>query len=116
MLPFMALPILFVFRDWANRTWVKVLIVVLCAWSLIATWGLTLAEQAFPPDTLRNPLVEYAWPNWQAGNIARNLGMFLHMPGIASLLPLLVGVIALLVALWLLTRRDLVSTGCIRGM
>jgi hypothetical protein len=116
MLPFMALPILFVFRDWANRTWVKVLIVVLCAWSLIATWGLTLAEQAFPPDTLRNPLVEYAWPNWQAGNIARNLGMFLHLPGIASLLPLLVGVIALLVALWLLTRRDLVSTGCIRGM
>jgi hypothetical protein len=108
MLPFMALPIIFVLREWKGQTWVRVLVIVLSAWSLIATWGLTLAEQAFPPDTLRNPLVEYAWPNWQAGNIARNLGMFLHLPGLASLIPLLVGVAALLVALWFLSRRGLV--------
>jgi len=73
MLPFMALPIVFVFREWGDRVWMRVLGIPLCAWSLIATWGLTLAEQAFPPDTFRNPLVEYAWPNWQTGNIARNL-------------------------------------------
>jgi hypothetical protein len=106
MLPFMALPIVFVFREWEDRMWMRVLSIVLFAWSLIATWGLTLAERAFPPETLRNPLVEYAWPNWQTGNIARNLGMFLHLPGILSLLPLLVGVTALLAALWFLSRQE----------
>jgi hypothetical protein len=106
MLPFMALPMVFVFREWGNRTWMGALTAVLSAWSLIATWGLTLAEQAFPSDTLRNPLLEHAWPNWQVGNIARNLGMFLHLPGAISLLPLLVGVTALLAALWFLSRPE----------
>jgi len=105
MLPFMALPIVFVFREWKNRTWMRVLSILLFAWSLIATWGLTLAGQAFPHDTLRNPLVEYAWPNWQMGNVARNLGMFLHLPGILSLLPLLGGVMALLASMGFLSRK-----------
>ena len=83
---------------------IRVLVGILCGWSLVATWGLTLAGQAFPPDTLRNPLAEYAWPNWRMGNIARNLGMFLHLPGAASLLPLLVGIGALLGVLWFLSR------------
>jgi hypothetical protein len=116
MLPFMALPIIFVFREWGNRMWIKALCFVLFAWSLIATWGLTLAEQAFPSEIFRNPLVEYAWPNWQVGNIARNSGMFLHLPGILSLLPLLVGVMALLVAMWFLSRQDLASMTEIRSV
>ncbi len=111
MLPFMALPMIFSFRGWEDRILMKVLSIVLFVWSLIATWGLTLAEQAFPPNALRNPLVEYAWPNWQMGNIARNLGMFMHLPGILSLLPLLVGVTALLATLWFLARKDLASMG-----
>jgi hypothetical protein len=116
MLPFMALPIVFVFREWEDRMWMRVLSIVLFAWSLIATWGLTLAEQAFPPETLRNPLVEYAWPNWQTGNIARSLGMFLHLPEIASLLPLLVGVAALLTVLWILSCRELASMAEVRSV
>ena len=110
MLPFMALPITFVFREWGDRMWARCLNVLLFAWSLIATWGLTLAGQGFPSDTLRNPLVEHAWPNWQAGNIARNLGMFLHLPGALSLLPLLGLVTALLVAAWLFSRKNPTST------
>ncbi len=90
MLPFMALPLVFVLRAWGGRTWMRLVTGGLCAWSLMATWGLTLAGQAFPPDTIRNPLLEYAWPHWLAGDIARNLGMFLHLSGIASLLPLVV--------------------------
>jgi hypothetical protein len=105
MLPFMVLPMAFVFRRWYARMWLRVLSVVLFSWSLIATWGLTVAGQAFPPDSLRNPLVEYAWPNWQVGNVARNLGMFLHLPGVVSLFPLWVGIIVLLAALWSLSRR-----------
>jgi hypothetical protein len=106
MLPFMALPLVFVFHEWGRRTWFKIIVLALCAWSLVATWGLTLAGQAFPPDTIRDPLVEYAWPNWLAGNVARNLGMFLHLPGLVSLAPLLVIVGGVLAALWFLARRE----------
>ena len=111
MLPFMVLPIIHSWRAWSDRRQAMGLNLLLLTWSLVATWGLTLAEQAFPPDTLRNPLVEHAWPNWQTGNIARNLGMFLHLPGVVSLLPLLVGVVALLAALRLWGRQSLTSTG-----
>jgi hypothetical protein len=106
MLPIMALPIVFVLRGRGDQVWLVGLVAVLFAWSLIATWGLTLAEQAFPPDTVRNPLLEYAWPNWRAGNVARNIGMFLRLPGIYSLIPLLVGVAALLTVLWFLSRGE----------
>jgi hypothetical protein len=105
MLPFMAVSLVAVFREWKGRAWARVSSVALGIWSLVATWGLTLAGQAFPPDTLRNPLVEYAWPRWQVGNVARNLGVFLHLPGVLSLVPLLVGIAALLAGLWLLSRR-----------
>jgi hypothetical protein len=106
MLPLAALQSVFVLRKWGDRVWLRALGIGLGAWSLIATWGLTLAGQAFPPDTLRNPLVEYAWPNWQVGNVARNLGMFLDLEGATSLLPLLVIVVALLVVLWLFSHRE----------
>ena len=115
MLPFMALPLIFLFREWENRLWVKGIVAALYIWSFIATWGLTLADQAFPSDTIRNPLPEYAWPNWQAGNIARNLGMFLGLPGIASLLPLAVGVAILLGTLWVLCRKVSTRTAEIRS-
>ncbi len=116
MLPLMALPMIFLFRQWQDLGWVRALCVLLFAWSLVATWGLTLAEQAFPPDTIANPLLEYAWPNWQKGNIARNLGMFLHLPGILSLLPLLTGSAALLVAMEFPSRKNLASSANIRSV
>jgi len=62
---------------------------LLLAWSWVATWGLSLAEQAFPSDAIRNPLIEYAWPNWLAGNIARNAGTLLGLRGPLGLLPLI---------------------------
>jgi hypothetical protein len=105
-LPFLALPLLFALRRWGDRAWFRGLALALAAWSLMATWGLALAEQAFPSDTIRHPLLEYAWPNWQGGNIARNLGMFLGLPGVASLLPLAAGVGILLAALWWLCRKE----------
>jgi hypothetical protein len=104
MLPCGTLPLAFVLREWGERTWLRVLSAGLAGWSLVATWGLTLAEQAFPPDTVRNPLFEYAWPNWIQGNIARNLGMFIRLPGVWSLAPLFVVGGVLLAALWRLAR------------
>jgi hypothetical protein len=89
VLPFLAIATVFAFNTWAERRWFQWGCTVLMLWSFVAVWGLTLAEQAFPPDYLYNPLLDYALPNWQAGNIARNLGTFLGLAGYWSLLPLL---------------------------
>lgn len=108
MLPFMALALIFVFDQASRRGWLSGPVIVLSVWSLLATWGLTLAEQAFPSDTIRNPLIEYAWPNWQNGNIARNLGTILGLQGLWSLLPLLSFITLIVVGWWLIDRwRDL---------
>ncbi len=97
-LPFLALALAFVWRRPQAR-WVKALSLALALWSLIATWGLTLADQAFPPDNLFNPLVEYALPNWIAGNIARNLGTIAGLKGVASVMPLVMA-LAVLAVVW----------------
>jgi len=104
MLPFMALSIIFVFREWGGRLWLRVLTAVLMLWSLAATWGLTLAEQAFPSDAIRNPFVAYAWPNWLAGNIARNVGTLLGLRGVLSLLPLGIVLVVISAGWWMLNR------------
>ncbi len=104
-LPFMVLPIGFACRAWGGRWWFAALLVFLFGWSLIITWGLTLAEQAFPPDTIRNPLMEYAWPNWRAGNIARNVGTVIGFLRCLSLAPLAVAAASIVVGWWMLNRR-----------
>ena len=88
-LPFMALPVAVVFTSWGQRAWLRALVVFTLLWSWIATWGLTLAEQAFPSDAILNPLVDYAWPSWVAGNIARNAGTLLGLHGALAVLPLI---------------------------
>jgi hypothetical protein len=99
-LPFFVLGLIWVLRH-ANG-WVIALFVLLAAASLVLTWGLTLADQAFPSDTLRNPLLEYALPNWQAGNIARNLGTLAGIKGPSSLVPL--GIFAAILAVLFVGR------------
>lgn len=105
-LPFMALPVVFVWRAWGEQLWFKAVLIISFVWSLLATWGLTLADQAFPSDAIRNPLLEYAWPNWLVGNIARNFGTVLGFKGIWSLVPLLVVLGLIAAGWWLLNRRD----------
>jgi hypothetical protein len=103
-LPFLALGLAFALRQWQQIVFrIAASLALLC--SLVATWGLTLAEQAFPSDAIANPLLQFAWPNWLQGNIARNLGTLLGLRGPASLLPLaaLGGVLALV---WTLVTRD----------
>jgi hypothetical protein len=60
---------------------------------------MTLAGQAFPPDTLSNPFLSYALINWQNGNIARNFATTFGLPGFFSLLPLIV-LLSVLAILW----------------
>jgi hypothetical protein len=106
-LPFFVLGLAYAFAQ-PNQSmkWLKPIAIALFAGSLVATWGLTLAEQAFPPDYLYNPLVQHALPNWQKGNIARNIGTILGLRGPLSLLPLLalVGLLGALV--WWTNKRQ----------
>lgn len=88
-LPFLAVGTAFAFMQWQNRRWFRWIAGLLLCGSGLLVWGLSLAGQAFPPDTLYNPLIEYALPNWQQGNIARNIGTVLGLDGMSSLLPLL---------------------------
>jgi hypothetical protein len=90
MLPFWTLALGVATAGWWNSRIFRLIFGFLALWSFVAVWGLSLAEQAFPPDTILNPLVEYAWPNWQAGNIARNVGTILGLTGLLSLLPILI--------------------------
>lgn len=104
MLPFLALPTVFVFVQWGATLWLRVTAAVAFTWSLVAVWSMTLAEQAFPSDALRNPWLEHVLPNWVAGNIARNAGTLLGLEGWLGLLPLLAGC-TVIGAVWLYFAR-----------
>ncbi len=62
-------------------------------------WAQTIAGQYFPPYDINgvpisNTLVEYSLPLLAQGNVARNYGIiFLGLPGLASLIPLLAAVV-----------------------
>jgi hypothetical protein len=111
-LPFMALSVIFVLSNqfFSKNPVSLTLLFVLFCWSFIATWGLTLAEQAFPADTIFNPLLDYTLPNWLTGNIARNVGTILGLRGGWSLLPLLLALALIALGGWLLNRHHHSST------
>ncbi|GIK71385.1 MAG: hypothetical protein BroJett021_03730 [Chloroflexota bacterium] len=105
MLPFLAPPIAFVLTAWGERLWLRAVVMLILLWSLIAVWSMTLAEQAFPSDALRNPWVDHVLPNWATGNIARNMGVIVGLEGVWSLTPLFgILVIVAVVWFWLATR------------
>jgi hypothetical protein len=99
MLPFLALPIAVVLAVWGERLWLRIVTALSLLWSLIAVWSMTLAEQAFPSDALRNPWIEHVLPNWAVGNIARNAGVILGLEGVWSLAPLFV-MLAIVAGIW----------------
>lgn len=104
-LPFIALALGFSLEAWGHRIWFLVGFTITAAWSFSATWGMTLAGQAFPPDTIANPYADYLIPNWLQGNVARNLGTIMGISGLFSILPLGILLIVLMVAGLQLARR-----------
>ncbi|MBE0685754.1 MAG: hypothetical protein IH585_07110 [Anaerolineaceae bacterium] len=104
-LPFMIPPLGIFLARMGHLIKIRVLVGIIFLGSLAATWILTLAGQAFPTDTIRNPILEYALPNWQSGNIARNLGTILGLNSLFSLLPYVFLIMGILVIWTLLTKR-----------
>jgi hypothetical protein len=99
MLPFMVLPVGFVLQR-MHTTWARVGVVILFLASTAGVWTLTLGGQEFP-QYQPNPWLEYSIPNLLRGEIARNVGMLFNLHGFASLLPLvLILVAAVLFFVW----------------
>ncbi|MBI4927261.1 MAG: hypothetical protein HY835_05810 [Anaerolineae bacterium] len=110
-LPFLALAAGFALQRWQASGWLRGMAPLLDLWSLVMVWGLTLAGQAFPSDAIADPLLDYALPNWLAGNVARNAGTLLGLRGALSLLPLALVLLVLLAAWFVLRRRWKVGVG-----
>ncbi len=110
MLPFFVLPIVLVFVRWGATLWLRLTAAFAFTWSILAVWSMTLAEQAFPSDALRNPWLEHVLPNWATGNIARSVGTVVGLEGWFALLPLLAGCV-LIGAAWFYLIRKTESAG-----
>ncbi len=95
MLPFLALPVPFVLAR-AKTLWARAAIALLIGISFVLLWIVTLGGQLFP-QYQTFPLVEYSLPSLLQGSIARNLGMFIGLRGLASLVPLaaMLGIVTL---------------------
>lgn len=55
--------------------------------SFALVWVASTSGQNFPPTTVANPLIEFFWPRFVAGDITRNLGMALGLCSWWSLFP-----------------------------
>lgn len=120
MLPFMALPIALPL-DWLlDRLWGRVVAGLLIGWSIFAVGALTIAGQQWPPVdgfpfTIAQmnatfPLTDYALPLLARGDVARNYGgLLLDLPGLASLIPLLIALLAVVVAISFFHNRSHLS-------
>ncbi len=108
MIPFLALPMIFTFNRWFSNLAGRVIIAILLVLSFANIWVQTIGGQAFPPEAIRNPLFEYSLPLFLEGSIARNYAIILlDLPGLMSLIPLLVVVLFIgLVLPRLLMQRD----------
>lgn len=106
MLPFLALPIIFVLNEWLSNRAGLILVAILAGLSFLNVWAQTIGGQAFPPEAFRNPLFEYTLPNIANGNIARNYATIIGLRGLLSLIPLaaVIGAIYLLLPRWLSRR------------
>ena len=72
---------------WRRRR-LRAVVVLVCAWSLLAVWSETIGGQSFP-DYTANPLFDLSLPKLLSGDVARNAGMVLGLRGWSSLAPLL---------------------------
>ncbi|HEY75270.1 MAG TPA: hypothetical protein G4O00_03695 [Thermoflexia bacterium] len=88
ILPYLVVAVAFFLRRWGARAWGRFVFGGLVALSFVMTGVAATAGQLFPSVTIASPWTEYWWPRFIAGDITRNLGMAVGLPGLWSLLPL----------------------------
>ena len=87
MLPFLCLPIVVVL-DSATRRWQQVVIWLLIVVSAAEVWAQYLAGNNFPPDSVLQPLIDYALPLLGRSEVRFNIGNLVGLRGFATLIPL----------------------------
>ncbi|HZU13139.1 MAG TPA: hypothetical protein VFB58_09905 [Chloroflexota bacterium] len=102
--PFLALPAAFAVRAMFRSAAWRVVLGIIAAWSLAATWILFLGGATFPTSWLPYPLTQYSLPALAHNQITPNFGLFFGLSGWESLLPLAVAVV--LIALIPPRRRE----------
>ena len=110
ILPFLVWPLAAVFdaierKRAAVRLGLGSLTFILVLASIFVTWSLTVGGQYYAPEDIMNPLFKYSWRHIAAGDVARNWGMIIGLPGAWSLLPLLGWVAMTFGAIWFFTRQ-----------
>jgi hypothetical protein len=103
ILPFFVPPVAICIETWSQRPLLRA-----AAWGLVGAsfalvWIASVSGQEFAPYAGTNPfpLVDFFWPKFRAGDIARNLGMVVGLSSWYSLLPL---VVILGGALWIVRK------------
>ncbi len=94
MLPFLSLPIVFVLNR-AARAWQRAGIALLIVVSVVGVWIQTLAGNNFPPDSVGQPILDYALPLLRQGDVRWNLGSLVGLHGFTSLVPLVLSLAAI---------------------
>jgi 4-amino-4-deoxy-L-arabinose transferase-like glycosyltransferase len=121
LIPFLCLPIIFVFNRWLDKPIGRIVIAALSVASFLNVWIQSLAGSDFPPDIatgapaditvftaptwtleeaaknnfLSNPLFDYSIPRLLKGEISPNIGDLLHLPPLVNIL-VLVGIVAII--------------------
>jgi len=104
VLPYLIVGIAFFLRRFARsraRRLVRSSFALLLFLSFALVWVAANSGQEFPPVTVANPLAEYLWPKFVAGDITRNLGMAVGLNSWLTLAPLLMIIGG---TLWILSR------------
>ena len=90
ILPYLVIAVAFFLRSFASshiRKFVYSCFGLALLLSFVLVWVASTSGQSFPPITVANPLVQFFWPKFVAGDITRNLGMALGLCSWWSLLP-----------------------------
>jgi hypothetical protein len=109
MLPFLTLPAVFALNRLIETLWGRMLTAVLVGVSVFSVGAMTIGGQLWPPVEVwpttfglmnsYSTLFDHSLPLLAQGNVARNLGILIGLPGLTSLIPLFIAVIALGLAL-----------------
>jgi len=113
ILPYLVVAVAFFLRQFAHspiRPFAHLCFGLSLLLSFVLVWVASTSGQNFPPITIANPLVEFFWPKFVAGDITRNLGMALGLRSWWSLLPLILIVTALIGGLFWVQRGNRYSS------
>lgn len=97
-LPFVVMPSSFAVEGLLRSVAGRTVLVAASAWSMAACFALFLGGERFPDSWLRDPLVQYSFPNLIQSRLTLNLGMVAGLDGWVSLLPL--GLLLFVLVVW----------------